>query len=366
MRTRLIFAPADNQTAPWMLVLGEGGAVLERRSLQLGEPPPADRTLLVVPGAEVSAHWLHLPTRNAVQARAAAAHLLEDRLALPGEEAHLAVGALEADDHRLVAVASKSRMEAWLALARLHGVAPDAIVPDHLLLPEPADEEVIAADMGGWIAVRGRRLAFSCEPEMLEVLLGERRAQIAEGEVLERLWAEGAARPAVNLLQGGFDPAAAQKVTARDLRRPALLLLALLLLPALILGVETWRYRSAAEGLQAAAVREADSVLPKGRPIGDPAAQAASHLTGLELAAGGGPVGAAASLFAAVESIEGAQLETLIASPEGVRAAISHTNYSDVELLREAMRKAGFAFKEESTRDEGGRVMSDVLVGERL
>lgn len=366
---RLIFAPPDHQAAPAVRVIDAEGRILERGTLQIGPnlAPAGARTVLVAPGMDVAVHWLHLPTRNDVQARAAAALLLEDRLARPAGEAHLALGAREADDHRLAAAVEKSRMQSWASLAGLHGVRPDLALPDHLLLPEPEGEEVLAADMGGWLAVRGRRLAFSCEPEMLDVLLPGRPVRRIEGEAeLGKLWAQALTAPSVNLLQGDFDPARAERLTPRDLRRAAALAALAIVAPALVLGAQAWRYDRSADAAERAAAAQVAAVLPKGQPVTAPLAQARAQLAGLELAAGGGPIAASAQLFAAVETIQDAQVETLIVSPEGeVRAGISHTNFSDVELLREAMRKAGLAFREESSREEGGRVMSDVIVGRR-
>ncbi|HEX2558749.1 type II secretion system protein GspL [Phenylobacterium sp.] len=366
---RLIFIPSDHQAAPAVRVIDAEGRIFERGTLQIGpNPAPAGaRTVLVAPGMDVAVHWLQLPTRNDVQARAAAALLLEERLARPAGEAHLALGPRDAEDHRLAAAVEKSRMQSWASLAGLHGVRPDLVVPDHLLLPEPDGEEVFAADMGGWLAVRGRRLAFSCEPDMLEVLLPDRSVRRTDDEAaLAKLWAKALAAPAVNLLQGDFDPARAEQVAPRDLRRAAVLAAVALIAPALVLGVQAWRYDRAADAAERAAAAQVATVLPNGQAVTDPLAQAQARLAGLELAAGGGPISASAQLFAAVETIQEAQVETLIVSPEGeVRAGISHTNYSDVELLREAMRKAGLAFREESSREEGGRLMSDVIVGSR-
>lgn len=366
---RLIFIPPDHQAAPAVRVIDAEGRILERGTLQIGPNlAPADaRTVLVAPGMDVAAHWLHLPTRNDVQARAATALLLEDRLARPAGEAHLALGPREADDHRLAAAVETGRMQAWASLAALHGLRPDLVLPDHLLLPEPEGEEVLAADMGGWLAVRARRLAFSCEPDMLEVLLpGRPVRRIGDEAELGKLWAQALAAPAVNLLQGDFDPARASRLGVRDLRRAAVLAAVALVAPALVLGVQAWRYDRAADAAEQGAAAQVATVLPKGQAVTDPRAQAQGRLAGLELAAGGGPISASAQLFAAVETIQDAQVETLIVSPEGeVRAGISHTNFSDVELLRDAMREAGLAFREESSREEGGRVMSDVIVGSR-
>jgi general secretion pathway protein L len=367
---RLIFIPTDHQAAPTVRIIDAGGRILERGTLQIGPnlAPAGARTVLVVPGMDVAVHWLDLPARNALQARSAAAVLLEEGLARPVADTHLALGTPEADGHRIAAAVEIGRMQAWAGFAGLHGLRPDLLLPDHLLLPEPEGDEVIAAELDGWLAVRGRRLAFSCEPDLLEALAPQHRPvrRIAEEAEMARLWAQALASPALNLLQGGFDPDLADRPRVGDLRRAVALLAVALLAPALILGAAAWRDQRAADTVQAASAAQVAAVLPGGDAAGDPLARAQARLAALELAAGGGPIAAAAQVFAAVEAIADAQVETLIVSADGeVRVGISHTNYSDVELIREALRGAGLPSREESSREEGGRVMSDVVVGSR-
>lgn len=368
-RKRLVFAPHDPQAPPTYLLLNESGEPVGRGAQPLQAEPPTVPTdvVLVVPGVEAVARWLRLPGRNDAQSRAAAALLLEDERALGDEALHLALGPPGADGERLVVAVSAARMQAWLDLARLHGLEPAAVVPDHLLLPEPEDEEPVAVMSDGLLVARGRRIAFACEPDLAPVLLDGRAARrIDEPEAVEQLWAAGASQPAVDLLQGDFAPSDGRRPEPRMLRRAAVLAGLLLLSPVALNGADAMRLNLAAGKAEAAATRAAAAVLPKGTAVSDPAAQAAAQLERMELASGGGPAGLAAQLFRALSEIDQAQVESLTVSDDGaMRVSINHVNYSDMELLRDALRRAGVAFREEGTREEAGRIVSDIILGVR-
>lgn len=365
-RTRLVFAPPDAQAPPTYLLVDEFGAPVGRGEQPiLAEAPAVPPTVvLVVPGIEAVARWLHLPTRADPQARAAAALLLAGETAFE-EPMHLALGPLEPDGHRLVVAVAEARMRAWLDLARTLGLDVDAVVPDHLLLPEPEDAEPVAVAIGGTLAVRGPRLAFACEPALAPALLG-RAPTVLDGPAAEQVFAEGAARLPLDLRQGAFAPADRSRSARGDLVRAAAVAGVLLLSPLILDAAQALRLNLAADRLERGAAAQAAALLPKGVPVNDPAAQAGAALQRAELAAGGGPAGVAARLFAALAGIDQAQAESLIVSPDGaVRATISHTNYSDMELLGRALQGAGVAFRQEGAREEGGRIVSDVILGAR-
>jgi len=368
-RKRLVFAAHDPQAPPTYLLLNELGEAVGRGEQPLRAEPPAVPTdvVLVVPGVDVVARWLRLPGRNDAQARAAAALLLEDERAWGDEALHLALGRPEADGERLVVAVGAARMQAWLDLARLHGLEPAAVVPDHLLPGEPEDGGPVAVVAGGMTIVRGRRLAFTCEPDLAPLLLDGRAPRtVDDPDAVERLWAGGASQLPLDLRQGAFAPSDGRRLEPRMLRRAAVLAGLLLVTPILLDGAQAVRLNLAARAAEAATARAAASVLPKGTALNDPAAQTAAQLARLELAAGGGPAGLAAQLFRALSEIDQAQVEGLTISDDGaLRASISHENYSDMELLGDALRRAGVAFREEGGREEAGRIVSDVILGVR-
>lgn len=364
-RTRIVLAPPAPDVAPTFAVVDAEGHVLERGALALGEDDLIRMpTVLVVPGAEAVARWLHLPTRNDRQARAAALLALGDKLAAADQDVHVALGPLEPDGWRLAVVVACARLRGWLEAAGLHGLRPDVVIPDHLALPEPEGDAVCGARLGATVAVRGTRLALTAEPELLDVLLEGRTLQpLGSAEEVERLVARGALRPAVNLLQGDFDPARELAVTTKDLWRLAVVALLLLISPVVLMAASLARDALAADRIERRTAAKLGQALP-GVAITDPLAQLDTPLGQARMAAGGGPVALAANLFASLETIEHGQLERLIVMPDGaVRATLSYTNYSDIELMRAALRTAGVAMREEGVREEQGRVVSDLILG---
>lgn len=368
-RKRLVFAPHDPQAPPTYLLLNEFGEPVGRGEQPAYAEPAAVPTdvVLVVPGVDAVARWLRLPGRNEAQARAAAASLLEDERALADEALHLALGPVEPDGERLVVAVSAARMQSWLDLARMLGLEPVAVVPDHLLLPQPEDQEPVGVEAGGLLTVRGRGLAFTCEPDLAPALLdGRNLRRLDDSRVVEELWAAGARQPAIDLLQGAFAPKDGRRLEPRMLRRAAVLAALLLLSPIALNGAEAVRLNLAAQAAEAHAAQAAATVLPKGTSLNDPAAQTMAQLERMELAAGGGPAGLTAELFRGLADIEQAQVESLTISDDGaLRASISHVNYSDMNVLGEALGRRGVAFREEGTRDDAGRIVSDIILGVR-
>ncbi|MCR5881091.1 type II secretion system protein GspL [Phenylobacterium sp. J367] len=272
-RTRLVFAPADPQAAPAYLLLDAFGDVVGRgeQPVTAGAPDTATAIVLVVPGVDAVARWLQLPTRSDAQARAAAALMLADETAFADEPLHVAVGPLEDDGHRLVVAMAESRLRAWLDLARIHGLPVERVVPEYMLLPELEDGTPVAVRIGDLVAVRGRRLALACEPDLLATLLQPPPA-VAEGEAAERLLAEGATRPGIDLRQGPFAPADGQRPGRRDIVRAAALAGVLLLSPILLNAAEAVRLNLAADRLERAPRRVSPRSSRRGRrsPIPPP------------------------------------------------------------------------------------------------
>lgn len=371
-RTRIVLAGAAPDAEPTYLILDELGSVVGRGILPVQEASALTpmRNVLVVPGAEVLIRWVPVKAASEAQARAAALAQLEDQMT-SAAGAHLALGPAEADGQRLAAVVAAARMQAWLDSAALHGISPDLVIPDCLALPEPAEDPdgasiLATSDFGGLTAVRGRRLAFTGEPDLVAAVVGARPAQTLAGPALERALADMAVSPVLNLLQGAFDPDRREPLGRRDLRRPALLALVLLISPLILWGAQAGADHVRAMQAEARAEAKVTALLPEGTTVTDPASQAQAQLDALSLASGGGAGGLAAQLFSAVEPLDQVQVESLIVMPDGsARAALSHAAYSDGEGLAQALQAAGLTVRIEGSREEGGRVISDVMLGAR-
>lgn len=369
-RTRIVIAGAAPEAEPRFLILDELDSVLGRGVLPVQDASALTpmRSILVIPGAEVTTRWLPLKAATEVQARAAAMALLEDQLA-QGEGLHIAVGPEGLEGERLVCAISAVRLRAALDHAALHGVAPQVVLPDHLALaapPEDAGDGVHLADVGDrWVA-RGSRLAVSGEPELITEVLGDAAVERLSPEAFERALVRGVQQPAVNLLQGAFDPNRQARLGWRDLWRPAALAAALLVSPILLLAGQALSDHWRAEAAEARTREMAIALAPAGEAVTDPVAQVEARLAAAALAAGGGGAGLLAQLYGALESMPAAQLENFILMPDGTaRAAVSLAAYPDMERLSAQVRGSGLTVREEGSREEAGRVVVDLVLGAR-
>jgi general secretion pathway protein L len=365
---RLILLPRGPD-APILYRVVEDGRTAERGVLTPGQPAPHPDlpAVAVVPGEDVACRWLGLPAGREAQAAAAAGFLLDDQLAGPRETLHIAVGRPEADGQRLAVVVDRARMQAWLDRLAAVAVAPRAVVPDHLLVPEPAGEATAAVRLtDGAYAVRGPRLALTCDADLLEAVAGPGRRIVDDPAEGERLMAAGAEAPPVDLRQGAFAPAGAGPTRRVNWLAVAAGLLALSL-PAAP-GVEAFRHHLAAERAEGRAQALAGPA-PAGAASGDTTSGDAVGRLRSRLArrqAAEGFLAAVAAVFAEVRKVDGMELQELLYGEDGaLRINVAHPNYTDIELLRTGLVQAGLAVEEASTMTEGDRIVSDLVVRPR-
>lgn len=365
-RIRLILIPPSAALPASCLTLDAQGTVLTRGVVELGGPesglaPEPMRTVAVVPGADVLIRWLDLPSGSPAQVAAAALHHLRDDLAAPADRLSAALGPVAATgERRLVAVVGRGLLQTWGDYLASLGLKADVMIPDSLILPEPAEEGALsAAVFGADLALRGRELALSVQPDLAEAVAGGRRLErIGRADEIERLLAAAALNPPINLLAG-----AGRRVEAdrRGWKRAGALAAALIVSPLILTlaaaGHAEWRARDAAHRAEVVA-RQA---FPDIAPNADAVAEATRRLT--TAPPPGGPTAAAAALFAAVESVEGAELDSLTSDENGVRATVTYAAYQDLDALQQAMAGHGMSLTDESTVDDQGKVVSEVRVG---
>lgn len=361
-RIRLILIPPSAALPAHCLTLDAQGHVLTRSLIELGGPTPEPmRTVAIAPGADVLVRWLELPSGSAAQAAAVAAHRLRDDLAAAPDRLAVALGPVTGSGgRRLVAVAGRSLLEAWGDYLIGLGVKPDVLIPDSLVLPEPGPEDsLIAATFGADLALRGPDLALSIQPDLVEAVAAGRCVRRIEGaDEIERLLAAAALRPPINLLGGTGRRVEADR---RAWRRAAALAAAVVLSPLVLTlaaaGHDEWRARHADQRADAAA----RAAFPDIAPEADAAAEATRRLA--TTPPPGGVIAAAAALFAALEAVEGAELDALTTDAGALRATVTYAAYEDLDTLRQAMATQGMALIEDSTIDDQGKVVSEVRVG---
>ena len=135
---------------------------------------------VLVPAEAVRLLAVDLPLATAAKRIAALPFAIEDRIAEPLDQVHLALGAELEPRRYLVAVVAHATMANWVEIADTAGLAHAALVPDALALPRP--EEGWTVELAG-----GRAL----------VRAADGTGFAAPAALLPAAW-EAAARPAVH------------------------------------------------------------------------------------------------------------------------------------------------------------------------
>lgn len=363
-RTRLILIPElANAPAPY-LIFDEAGGVLQRGRLALddAETPPMMRTVAIAPGGDVSVRWLDLPVGSSAQVRAAALWMLRDDLAAAPDRVAVSLGRpVAAGQKRMAVVVSRALVQAWSDYLEELGVKADVILPDMLTVQAPEDEDALsAAVFGTGLALRGQEFAATVQPDLADLIAAGRTVRPVNDEAdMERMMAAAALSPEVNLLDNGRQT----RVAAKGSWRLAAGLAAAVLLSPLVLALaQASRDGMAARRMQAETVALIEQADPEAARSPDPVV--AFRQSTATAPPPGGIVAAAAVLFAAVQGVEGAELDIFVSDPEGgVRATVSYPAYQDLDAMKQAVAAAGMQLTDTSTLDDAGRVVSDVTIG---
>jgi type II secretion system protein L len=209
----------------------------------------------MIPGELCPARRVEVRGDTDAQRRAAARLETDGQIAAPPDSAICAVGPVE-NGGALVCRLARSDFEAWVHEARQEGFEPDLVVPDYMLLPEPAAGEIRMAMRDEIALIRERRGAFASPPDLLVLLLAGASARESdlESDVRQAIMSGRLfdARPA-------FDPSELE--TGRDRRAPALARVFAGLLLAAILGAAVPHVSAARLDQQTRALRaEADAL----------------------------------------------------------------------------------------------------------
>ncbi|PWG01522.1 general secretion pathway protein GspL [Sphingosinicella humi] len=359
----LIFLGRREGVDGWLRL--RDGAVVARGTGLEGLPDLADplRIVAAVPGDAVAIHRFELPEGLAPAQAAAAARLMAAEVsAQPVSEMHVAVGAgREGDALRLVALVPALAMADWLGRLQAQGLDPDSVIPEPLLLTAP-DEGFRRYDRGELPLYRGRNEAFSIEPDLAALVVGDAPVETIGDEAFERGLGDTIAAPAVDLRQGAFAKRRRWAIDWKRLRRTALVAAGILLLTLAIQIASIFRYTFAADALEAEAAEVAAGVLPGSGPVTDPARQLDSRLAQL----GGGGAGfdtLASGLIAGIRATPNVQLTALVFDREGsLRATVQGDTPAAFSALEQRIEASGFEVDVGPARSGGGQPTAELTV----
>ena len=366
----LAFLGGRNEVEGWLLV--RGGVVATQGPALEGMPDLADpetgdpvRLVAVVPGDAISLHWLELPPGLApAQAVAAARLMAADVSAQPVADMHVAVGPeVEGETARIVALVPAITMAGWLGRLQTHGLDPDVVIPEPLLLPRP-EEGFVRYDGGPLPLFRGPQDAFSLEAELAELVLqGSSVVTLGDPEFHSAL-GEAIANPPVNLRQGVFAKRRRWTLDWKLIRRLAMLALGILLITLAIQVVNILRYTYAADAMEAEAGRVAARAVPNAGASSGPA-DLARRLT--ELGGGGADYGSmAAAVFAGIRDTPNVQLAAMTFDRGGtLRATVEADAPASVSAFQARLAASGFTVEAGPMRSAGGRPTAELTVRAR-
>lgn len=296
------------------LALGRDGRVLA--GPQAGLPDSrADDTVVVLPADDVL--LLRTP-RIATQRRQleqAIPYAIEDQLAAPVEQQHVALAERNEGDAITVAVVARATLDGYLEQLRAAGISPDRAVPESLLLPHAAGVPTVFVDGTRAVLRHGDSSVFAGAlvelPSWLDLLAdtGQTPGRVrwigaADGVAsLPSGWSAdvepcpsplrwlatrlGNATPAIDLLQGDY-AATRHGNKARGLWRWAAVLAAVALLAAFTeAGIERWQLQQQYEVQQAQMESLLRDAMPGVTRIVDPKAQLAAEVARQRGATGG-------------------------------------------------------------------------------
>lgn len=306
----LFFPSAAAPGYRWLAI--EGGGIVAR-----GEGLPearAARVIAIAPAEDVTLHWADLPRRSVAQTLAAARALIAEASAAPVGDLHVAVGD-EGGAARPIAVVAAARMRAWVAALAEQGLDPEAMIPAPMLVPRP-DAGFVLADFGGERVVRGPACGFADAPGLTDAIIGDAPPVVLGAAALEAAIVAAAARPPLNLRQGGFARREKLALDRRRLRRAGWLAAAagVLALAVPIAGII--RYHVAAQAIEARADASARAALPPGAAAEDASGQLDVRLARLR-GPGRGFTQSAAAAFDAIRAVPGVEARSIAFDARG-------------------------------------------------
>lgn len=293
----------DDGRAQW-LAQDRGGRVLAGPVDGLpGEA--AEETVVLVSSSAVLLLQAPRVARQRRQLEQAVGFAIEEQLVAPVEQAHVAIIDDLGPDSVAVAVVARAQLDAWLARLAEHGVVPDRLLPEAMLLPyqpqptlllDGASATLRHADAGwlsgnvsevpDWLALlqdhgddRGVSVVADAAPDALGVDVDA--ASVSKVHISHWLAERVASLPAdgFNLLTGRYTALRRRDAGVRVWRAAAVLVLAAGLLTIGSMAVERWQLdrQHAQQRVQMEALLR--ETLPDVQRVVDPRAQMLGELS---------------------------------------------------------------------------------------
>jgi general secretion pathway protein L len=359
MSTLVVFADGR-----WLRIVA--GDILSRGE-QLADALPQtedERTVAIVPAADVIVRTIDLPDLADLQAQGAARMALADISTLPPEALHVAVGAADTEGHRLALGVPVAALTVFLAMLGEAGLDPDHLIAAPLLLARP-DTGFVRGDLGSEIVVRGTETAFADDPVLTPLLTGDGPLTTLDRSVLEANLVAAVEFPEADLRQGPFAKRRRWPVHITRVRRYAVMALTIgaLILAAQIVTII--RLNARASAIEAETLVQATAVLPPGTTVTDAVIQSEARLAAMQ-GAGGGFEALAAAMGAAVNATPNVELGSMVFDGEGgLRATVRAASAADLDTVGAKLTLSGLQVMPGPIVAGQGRPYRDITVRAR-
>ncbi len=377
----------------WVITGADGGRIgpVSTGSLADAAPIAAERPLIVIaPGSSVTLARPELPVKGGARIAQVVPYAMEESLAGEVEQFHFAVGATDAAGATLVAATRREELRGWLDALAASGLAPEAVVPDTLCIPDNPAKTVAVIDAGQLLvrAPGSLPVALDAEPlteafalaglegedrhvqlyvsqhdwqrsrEMIEALrevTGSLDLQLLPDGALPLLAAEAVRPASLSLLQGEFARRTGWRAEWQRWRVAALLAAAALLLHIGVRGYDLVRLHAEQQRLDAAIEQAARIALPDAERIEDARAQVAQRLAGGGTGDPGGLLAQLAAVGGALAGAPGPAVESLGWRDRALELQITAPDTDALTRFAQALGARGLAADVASTtRDEQG------------
>ena len=123
------------------------------------------------------------------------------------------------------------------------------------------------------------------------------------------------------------------------------------------------QWRKNLEGREGARLEELEADMAAIREVTDPAAQLQQRLG--ELGGGPGYSAVAGAVFGAVRATGGAELQSLVYTPEGMQITVAAPGTAELQAFEAQLAEAGAVVTPGAVRDAGGRQIGEYRVSAR-
>jgi general secretion pathway protein L len=381
---------ASPDAAEWVVVDARGARVTEVGRGTLAEAAHAQgahRLVVLVPGTDVTLAAPELPTRGGGKLAKLVPFALEEQLATEIEAMHFAIGRQGADRRVPVAAIERERFAGWLAVLEAAGLAPAAVYPDSLVVPDNPAHVVVVLEGNRVIVRRPGALPLALEADPLEAALAiaglptaavdgpdaaahvlvyadsvdwprhqpviealrdrvaTLKVQVLAEGLLPLLAAGAAAGPPLSLLQGEFLPRQGLAGQWPRWRLAALLAAVFLVLHVGTLGVDWWRLKRDEAKVDVELKAAAAEALPNVQNLARlPSLRAAveGRVRSTRAAVNEGLLGTLGVLAASVGAAPGTQVQSLSYRSGTTDLTLDAPDVAALDRVQQAAKGRGF------------------------